>query len=410
MASASLADSDNSDDVGAAWLERAQYWESQAPEIAAEPDPFNAPRIEQPPLVLNGHGVNLRVHQGALVVRNGFTHYPQKNEDMRFFAGSRKLPPRIVVLDGDGSISFDVITWLSRNQIPLVMLNWQGEVVSTVGSIEGPFDPALRAAQYAALTNGVGLELATQLIRGKVQGCQETLLTFWRSPARDAGLQKLQRVMIELQETPPSFEALRMIEARAALAYFLCWQEVSLQWKGIGRKPIPQEWHRAGLRQGLLSGSNRHATHPVNAMLNYAYAALESEVRIALVGHGVDPTIGYLHASYPNRLALVYDLMEPLRPRVDLLVLEFVRANTFSPADFVLTPTGVCRLHPQLARRIAGLTSVTGSIQSIIELTLSRLHWDHPLVKRPRHGGQKESGVVRRGRPSRHVSADPKTS
>jgi CRISP-associated protein Cas1 len=26
--------------------------------------------------VLVGHGVRLRVHQGTLVVQNGFTHYP----------------------------------------------------------------------------------------------------------------------------------------------------------------------------------------------------------------------------------------------------------------------------------------------------------------------------------------------
>jgi CRISP-associated protein Cas1 len=53
-------------------------------------------------------------------------------------------------------------------------------------------------------------------------------------------------------------------------------------------------------------------------MLNYAYAVLESQVRIATVSsEGLDATIGYLHACRPGRMALVYDLMEPLRPRVD---------------------------------------------------------------------------------------------
>jgi CRISPR/Cas system-associated endonuclease Cas1 len=33
----------------------------------------------------------------------------------------------------------------------------------------------------------------------------------------------------------------------------------------------------------MVSGRNRHATRPVNAMLNYAYAVLESQVRIASV-------------------------------------------------------------------------------------------------------------------------------
>jgi CRISPR-associated protein Cas1 len=46
----------------------------------------------------------------------------------------------------------------------------------------------------------------------------------------------------------------------------------------------------------MVSGRNRHATHPVNAMLNYAYAVLESQVRIATVSQGLDPHVGYLHA------------------------------------------------------------------------------------------------------------------
>ena len=50
----------------------------------------------------------------------------------------------------------------------------------------------------------------------------------------------------------------------------------------------------------MTSGRNRHATHPVNAMLNYAYAVLESQLRIATVSEGLDPTIGYLHSCRPE--------------------------------------------------------------------------------------------------------------
>jgi CRISPR-associated endonuclease Cas1 len=87
-------------------------------------------------------------------------------------------------------------------------------------------------------------------------------------------------------------------------------------------------------------------------MLNYAYAVLESQVRIAAVSQGLDPTVGYLHAFRPRRAALVYDLMEPLRPHTDRLALGFSYSRTFSPNDFILGPDGVCRLHPQLAKQI----------------------------------------------------------
>jgi CRISPR-associated endonuclease Cas1 len=345
--------------------------------------------------------VRLRVHQGTLLVRNGFTHYPQKTEEQRFFPGDAKLPPRIIVLDCDGSISLDVLAWLSRHTIPLVQINWRGEVTSVVGNYGTPIDPVLRQAQLDALSNGVGLELATQLIRDKIAECQETLMTFWRSPTRDQGLAKLQRALADLEERPPTIDALRLIEARAALAYFLCWREVPIQWKGTGRKPIPEEWHRAGMRQGILrDGTNRHATHPTSAMLNYAYAVLESQVRVAIAAHGLDPRIGVLHASQGGRDALVYDLMEPLRPRVDALVLAFLREHTMIPSDFVVMPTGVCRLHPQLARRVTHLVPPHEACQELVwQAAIHPGNGHTSAVKRTR----RESGVVQRGRPSRRM-------
>ena len=64
----------------------------------------------QPALILAGHGVSLRVENGALTIQNGFTHYPQEREIIRYFRGDVALPERIILLDGSGSISFDVLS------------------------------------------------------------------------------------------------------------------------------------------------------------------------------------------------------------------------------------------------------------------------------------------------------------
>lgn len=122
----------------------------------------------------------------------------------------------------------------------------------------------------------------------------------------------------------------------------------------------------------MVSGRNRHATHPVNAMLNYAYAVLESQVRIATVSGGLDPTIGYLHTCRPGRAALVYDLMEPLRSQVDRLVLDFLRSHTFSPSDFISNTDGVCQLHPQLARHAAELAVSKINIQDVVSTAVEK--------------------------------------
>src|SRR5215218_9674903 len=117
---------------------------------------------------------------------------------------------------------------------------------------------------------------------------QVALRTLPRSYGREVALFKLDLMLEELKITPPqSVEELLLVEARAAHMYFTCWQLLPLKW--TRRKPVPPEWEYVGVRPSLLGGGNRYATHPVNAMLNYAYAVLESQVRIATVSQGLDP-------------------------------------------------------------------------------------------------------------------------
>lgn len=95
---------------------------------------------------------------------------------------------------------------------------------------------------------------------------------------------------------------------------------------------------------------NRNAAHTVNAILNYAYTVLESELRIKAIADGYDPTIGIMHEGRDGSSKFVFDLMEPERPKVDRAVLDFVKATVFDPADFTIRNDGVLRLNPQLAR------------------------------------------------------------
>ncbi len=339
-----------------AWAQRGRHWEGANRSFPAPPKTQRRRKAEREPLVLAGHGVRLRVHQGSLVVQNGFTHYPQEREELRFFPGDRKLPSRIVALDSDGSITLDVMKWLSRQGVPLVMVDWRGEVVSVVGD-GGAYDPALREAQIDAQRSGLGLQIAIDLIEGKIRGSIDTLESLPASLVRSAAIEQLVILSADLQGTPPeNVQQLLLVEAKAAYVYFSCWRMLKMRWKGTRRKPIPPEWRSMGLRQSQYGSDNRNATHPINAMLNYGYAVLESQVRMATVARGLDPHIGYLHVCRPGRSALVYDLMEPLRSQVDRLVCDFVRSHTFTSNDFALTVGGVCRIHPQLSRQVVQFT------------------------------------------------------
>jgi CRISPR/Cas system-associated endonuclease Cas1 len=78
----------------------------------------------------------------------------------------------------------------------------------------------------------------------------------------------------------------------------------------------------------------RLATNPPNAVLNYCYALLEIESRLALTAVGLDPGIGMLHVDTPNRHSLACDIMEAIRPSVDAWLLDWITREPFRRADF----------------------------------------------------------------------------
>jgi len=64
-------------------------------------------------------------------------------------------------------------------------------------------------------------------------------------------------------------------KANSAAAYFRAWREIPLKWQNSARHPIPDDWKFIGSRTSRFNlAGNRNASHPVNAILNYAYAIL----------------------------------------------------------------------------------------------------------------------------------------
>jgi CRISPR-associated endonuclease Cas1 len=373
-----VAEEENGDDL--LWAERARYWQDDGVDDQVESLVYR--RRERKPLILTGHGLRLRVHRDTLLVTHGFTHYPQKAQVERFFPGDPKLPSRIVLLSADGLISLAVARWLSEQHVPLVMLDYRGRVVSVLTTDTTAADMELRRAQIEALSDGRGLLLASALIEQKLAASLDTLATLPASEAQEAAADRVALLLHRLQHEPPAtIEDLRLLEAWAAVSYFAAWRTIELRWKGTGKRPIPPEWRRIGVRQEVLRRRNRNAHHPVNAMLNYGYAVLEGQVRIAIAEAGLDPTIGYLHVCQPDRSSFVYDLMEPGRPRIDREVLCFVQTQTFAPGDFVIDSKGVCRLHPGLARRVSAMCAHHAPDNSYTGLLSSNLLATEPVIE-----------------------------
>jgi CRISP-associated protein Cas1 len=276
-----------------AWATRSEIWRSRVGRASGRRTKRAKPTSA---LILAGHGVSLRIHGGALEIKNGLTHYPQQRETHLFFRGDADLPERIILLDCSGSISFDVLTWLSDQKISLIRINWRGEIVCVAGAsgysansfrvqwqLETRENPALR------------IENCRSIISKKIEASILTLeKSIRRSEKWERAISAAYAALTKIDEkSPATITELRALEANCAAAYFRAWQGIPIKWRGTSRRPIPDSWHSIEQRSSPFHlAGNRNAAHPVNAILNYAYTALESELRIGAIAEGYDPPSG----------------------------------------------------------------------------------------------------------------------
>ncbi|ADX68540.1 type II CRISPR-associated endonuclease Cas1 [Weeksella virosa] len=107
-----------------------------------------------------------------------------------------------------------------------------------------------------------------------------------------------------------------------------------------------------------------------NNFLNFGYAVLRSMVARAIVCSGLHPTIGIFHKNKYNAYCLADDLMEPYRPYVDLLVVEWMQ-KPFSP--YQLDKNVKAHLL-QIATRDVTINGLQRPLMTALSITSSSLY------------------------------------
>jgi hypothetical protein len=142
------------------------------------------------------------------------------------------------------------------------------------------------------------------------------------------------------------------IEGAAAAAYWSLWVHVPLRF--ARREQAPEHWRSFGRRNSPLGRKNtRSAVTPANAVLNYLYGVLASELTIALTGVGLDAGLGIFHTDAARRASLTYDAMEAVRPRVDGWLAAWLAEARFSKRDFYEESDGTIRITRPLTSHLA---------------------------------------------------------
>jgi len=317
-------------------------------------------------LVLSGYGIRVQVNAGHLLARDGIADECRTIRLPRVGHGLRRL----VMIGSDGFITLEALRWLADQDAAFVMLERDGSVLVTTGPVR-PSDVRLRRAQALANQSGVAYRIVQELMSRKLFG-QEFLVRHKLNNSSVADKIARLRSGVKTAETIP---ALRHLEAQAAYAYWSAWRDISIVFPKNDLSRVPHHWRSFGSRHSPLTGSPRLAVNPPNAILNYLYALLESEARLAIAALGLDPGMGMMHVDSPSRDSLACDLMEVVRPQVDSYLLDWIVREPLHRQWFLEQSDGNCRLMAPFAMRLSETAPTWGRAVAPIAEWVSLTLW-----------------------------------
>lgn len=337
---------------------------------------------------LFGYGIQARVDRGHLVLADGIGPNRRYARLSRVAHGLKRL----VVIGSDGMISLAALRWMSDQDIGFSMLERNGKVLAVTGPVR-PSDSKLRRAQALSHSSGAALRVSRELISQKLKA-QERVARHKLLDSTTAD--RIARFSAELPSAD-GITTIRLIESQAARVYWSAWSALPINFPKNDLKRVPDHWRTFGARVSPLTGSPRLACNPPNAILNYLYALLESESRLAGAALGLDVGLGVLHVDTAARDSLACDLMEPIRAQVDAYLLDWITRQPLKREWFFEENDGNCRLMGSFAVRLSETLPIWRRAIAPVAEWMVRSFWstirkpDTPFATRLTHNNKREA-------------------
>lgn len=278
-------------------------------------------------MIGNGPSVKVTVRQGHLQVEDG----PPRARRTRKIPRIPRSVNRLVILGGHGYRTIEAERWMYAAGIGWCVIDTYTEdspIIATSGPVRE--DARLLRAQAYAVTEPAGLEVTRALLTAKLHGQAAICRDILRVPAAARMIDDLAGTL----KDAPELDDCRSTECAAAVAYWQVWADrVTVPFSPADMLKVPVHWNRFNGRTSMIWDyqSNKSATDPVNACLNWIYKIAETESVHACHAVGLNPTLGILHADKSGRDSMALDLIEAVRPFCDQLVLNMLDAGLGAP-------------------------------------------------------------------------------
>ena len=117
-------------------------------------------------ILLNGHGIDMRVNSAKLHIKNGRTSSTEEPEEY-VFSPKRIDIDHIIIYGRNGNLTLDAVRWLIKHNVQVSILNWDGKLLTSMLPPEST-NVKTKFAQYHAYENKDSrLKIARKFIEAK---------------------------------------------------------------------------------------------------------------------------------------------------------------------------------------------------------------------------------------------------
>lgn len=244
------------------------------------------------------------------LVINTYGSYLQKEGDLfkvkteeKVFEISAKKVESILIATA-AYITTDAIKLAMENNIDIIFLNEYGDPYARVWHSKLGSTVAIRRKQLQVSSSKEGFELAKKWVLTKIENQINFLERLKKT--REEKETQIEEYIQKINENKEKIKKIEgLIEEKRASIMAL---------EGACSKNYFDALSFIMPERFKFEGRSRNpAKDEFNAILNYAYGILYSEVEKCCIIAGLDPYIGFLHSDNYNKKSLVFDLIEMYR-------------------------------------------------------------------------------------------------
>lgn len=272
-------------------------------------------------LVINSYGAYLHKTDELFVI---------KTENTTAKVSADKVDS--ILISTAATISTDAISLAIERNIDIVFLNHFGDPIGRVWHSKLGSTTVIRRWQLKAEETLEGFLLAKGFVVRKVE--QQIAYVKDLKKNRPLMADEFNSVLSSMECRLSDLKATKGIAASQRGRVMGLEGMVSREYFGILSACIPKKWQFAGR-------SRDPAKDPFNALLNYGYGVLYSQVERGCIISGLDPYIGILHTDNYNKRSFVFDLIEIFRINVDRVVMNLFVSKKVKTEFFDEVPGGV---------------------------------------------------------------------